>query len=235
MSRTVPTFAERHAAVESVSRLGRWAIGAGLVSAGLVALTYVRASGGALWLGAADESAVRLAVIVMAADTVTRIAAMVLFLTWVYRAVANARALGVPLQWGPIQAVLAHIVPVVNWVLPYYVMKALQRASDPSTLPDAPIFRERPEANYRDGVRELLAPPRWSLPAPILAWCILYDATTVSRLLLLPLGASASRYVGASLGVATCVLCALVVRSVDARQRELCRRLEAAEGARVAA
>jgi hypothetical protein len=232
MSRTVPTFAERHAAVESVRRLARWAIGAGLVSAGLVALTYVRATVDAPWRD--GESGARLGVIVMAADTFARLAAMVLFLTWVYRAVSNARALGVPLRWGPIQAVLAHIVPLINWVLPYYVMKALHRATDPSSLPDAPIFRERTEANYRDGVRELLAPPRWSFPAPVLAWCIAYDATSVSGLLLVPFGASASRYVGAALGIATGVLCALVVRSVDARQGELCRRLEAAEGARVA-
>jgi Domain of unknown function (DUF4328) len=231
MSRTVPTFAERHAAVESVSRLARWAVGVGLVSAGLVALTYAKATGPVPWR---DGAGGPLALTVMGADSVARLAAMVLFLTWVYRAVANARALGVPLRWGPIQAVLAHVVPMVNWVLPYYVMKALYRASDPSTLNDAPIFRERAEANYREGARELLAPPRWRLPAPILAWCILYDVTTLSALLIYPLGASASRYVGASCGMATGVLCALIVRSIDARQRELCRRLEAGEGAGVA-
>jgi Domain of unknown function (DUF4328) len=163
-------------------------------------------------------------------------AAGVLFLRWVHRAVSNAGLLGVPLKWGPGHAVLAYLVPVVSIVLPYYVMQALHRASDPLALGDAPVFRDRVEANYRDGARELLAPPRWTFPAPILAWWILFNARLVSGVIVESVaGAPAGRWVGAFCEVAAGVLCVLVVRSVDSRQRERCRRLDAAEDAAVVA
>ena len=236
MSRTGPTFAERHAAVESVSRLARWAVMARLVVAAVVAVTFISGLGPVLTRAAHHEGGRTLSVVVMVSDAAIHLVAEGLFLTWLYRAVSNARALGLPLKWGPIQAVVAQAVPVISLVLPYYVMTALHRASDPSALHDAPMFRVRAEGGYREGAREALAPPRWHLPAPILAWCILCGATTLSALLISPtLGVAAARYTGALGGIATGVLGALVVRSIDARQRERCRRLEATETVDLAA
>src|SRR5450755_1034269 len=105
MSRTVPTFAERHAAIESVSRLALWAMGARLVSSVVVAATYMSGLGPVLTRDADHEVGRGLAVSVMSADMGLQMVAAGLFLTWVYRAVSNARALGLPLKWGPTQAV----------------------------------------------------------------------------------------------------------------------------------
>jgi hypothetical protein len=231
MSHAVPTFAERHAAVESTSRLAGWAAAAVLVSSVLVPIACWAAMGPELLRYAVPDTRMSAALIVTTSDVVARLVALGLFLTWLYRAVSNARALGVATKWGPLQAVVAQVVPLISLVLPYYVMRELHRASDPSPLHDAPMFRERAEANYREGAREVLAPPRWRLPAPILAWCVLYAATTLSGVVYPLLGAPAARYLGAACGMAAGVLCALIVRSVDARQRERCRRLEASERA----
>jgi hypothetical protein len=110
------------------------------------------------------------------------------------------------------------------------VFKALYRASDPSRLLDAPMFRERTDASYREGSREPLPPPTWILPAPLVAWWILHDAGYLSGIVIRSVGAGvAIGWVAAARDVAAGALCALVVRSIDARQRELCRRLEASE------
>jgi hypothetical protein len=227
---TAPTFAERRKAVEVAGRRARHVVGAVLVSGALNALRrtdalafVVRGAGGRGALGAPAR-------IVVALPHVAQFVAALLFLLWLYRAASNAPALGVPLPWGPGQCVLAFVVPIVSLVLPYYVMKALHRASDPSKLPDAPRFRERADVSYRDGAREPLPPPVWTLPAPILAWWVLFDAVGLSGLLIPSIiGGAAIEWVVACCDVAAAVLCVLVVRSIDARQCELCRRLEASE------
>jgi hypothetical protein len=231
---TAPTFAQRHASVEHASRQARWAVGALLISAGLGALERTDAAAS---LASELGGCVVGGKVVGLAHLLPSIAwavAYFVFLFWVYRAVSNARALGGPLRWGPGQSVAAYLVPVVSLVLPYFVMKALHRASDPSALEDAPIFRERTDASYRAGVRELLASPRWELPAPILAWWILLDAKHLVTFGALT-ASSVVHWVTASCEIAFGVLCALVVQSIDARQRERCRRLEAADPNGVAA
>ena len=232
---TAPTFAQRHASIEHASRRAHWAMGALLVSAAVGAFGRT---------GAADSLASELGgrvggakVIALAHVVIPLIAwavAYVLLLFWVYRAVSNAQALGAPLKWGPGQSVLAYLVPVVSLVLPYFVMKALHRASDPSALEDAPIFRPRPDPSYRAGARELLASPRWELPAPILAWWIHLDAKHLVTFGVLT-ASSVVHWITASCEVLFGVLCVLIVRSIDARQREQCRRIEAAEPRGVAA
>ncbi len=225
---TAPTFAQRHELIERASRQARWAIGALLVSAAVGALArtdaldslaseFGRHVGGANVVAAAHR-----------VPSIAAVAAYVLFLVWVYRAVANAPALGIPLKWGPGLSVLAYLVPIVSLVLPYFVMKALHRASDPSPLEDAPIFRERADPGYREGGRELVASPRWDLPAPLVAWWILFDAKALAAVGALT-ASSVVHSIVASCEIAFGVLCVLVVRSIDARQRERCRRLEAAE------
>lgn len=227
MSGSAPDgFVERRAAVASASRRARWAAGAVLVAAAASAISRSPA-----WPAHGPDAHGNLEGMASFLPQVAWLVAGVLFLMWVHRAVANARLLGVPLKWTPGQAVWAYVIPVASIVLPYYVMRALHRASDPSNLSDAPVFRERGEANYRDGARELLPPPSWSFPAPILAWWILFDARMLSDTLVGPVaGALAARCVGASCEIAAGVLCVLVVRSIDARQRERCRRLDATEG-----
>jgi len=226
-----PTFASRRAGVERGRRRARWAVGAVVVAAGMGAIGRV---GGIGWLlGPAGIRSLGPAIVILAglAPRLSELAAAVLFLVWVHRAVANARALEAPLAWSAGQAVLAYLVPVVSLILPYYVMKSLYRASDPSALSDPPVFRERTDASYRDGARELVAPPLWILPAPILAWWILFDARSLLGWVPIVTGGSGDGWFGASCDVASGALCVLVIRSIDARQRERCRRLEASERA----
>jgi hypothetical protein len=227
--------AARRVAVERASRRARWASVAVLAAAVARAIYDARAKGSGLWLGSGLQTRGGVGAIVGASLQIASLAAGVLFLQWVHRAVSNAGLLGAPLKWSPGHAVLAYVVPVVSIVLPYYVMKALYRASDPLPLGDAPVFRDRVEASYRDGARELLAPPRWISPAPILAWWILFNARLVSGVIAESVaGGPAGRWVAAFSELAAGVLCVLVVRSVDSRQRERCRRLDAAEDAAVA-
>ena len=111
-------------------------------------------------------------------------------------------------------------------------MKALHRASDPSALHDVPVFRDRADAGYREGAREVVAPPRWDLAAPILAWWVIFDAITLSNHFAAP-GEVSTWWAACLLAggrLASGVLCVRVVRSIDARQRERCRRLEATPG-----
>jgi hypothetical protein len=228
MTVTAPTFAERREAVEIAGRRARHVVAAVLVSGVLNALRRTDAL--ACVVGEAGArgvvgAPVRIAV---ALPHAAQLAAAVLFLLWLHRAVSNVQALGVAFPWGPGQCVLAFLIPIVSLVLPYYVMKALHRASDPSKLPDAPTFRERTDVGYRDGAREPLPPPMWTLRAPILAWWVFFDAVGLSGLVIPSIiSGAAIEWVVACGDLAAAVLCALVVRSVDARQRELCRRLEA--------
>jgi Domain of unknown function (DUF4328) len=221
---TALTFAQRRGAVERASRQARWAMGAFLVSAAVDALAGADAAD-----SFASEVRNRVAgariVVAHLAPSIAWGMAYLLFLVWVYRAVSNAPALGGALTWGPGVAVLACVAPVVSLVLPYFVMRALHRASDPSALQDVPIFRERTDPTYREGGRELLASPRWDLPTPLIAWWILLDGKD----LMAGLDLRPPHWVGASCEIAVSVLCVLVVRGIDARQRERCRRLEANE------
>jgi hypothetical protein len=224
MSGTAPSFAPRRSAVDLASRLAR----ASVVAVAAAALVDAAVPSLATWQA---NRATRLGVGICA--LVFWCVASVLFLLWVHRAVSNARCMGGALRWGPGAAVMAYVVPVVSLVLPYYVMKALHRASDPSALHDVPVFRDRAEAGYREGARELVAPPRWDLAAPILAWWVLFDGITLSNHFATA-GEASTWWVASLVGcgrLAAGVLCALVVRSIDARQRERCRRLEASGGA----
>ncbi|HTB79119.1 MAG TPA: DUF4328 domain-containing protein [Polyangiaceae bacterium] len=223
MSETGPSFAQRRAAVRLASLLAR----ASVVAVAAAALVDAAVPSLAAWQA---DRATRLGVGTSA--LVLWSVAAVLFLFWVHRAVSNARRLGGTLRWGPGTAVVAYVVPVVSLVLPYYVMKALHTASDPSALDDVPVFRERADPGYREGARELVAPPRWDLAAPILAWWVLFDAVTLSNRFA-GAGVVSTWWVACPLAcgrLAAGVLCVLVVRSIDARQRERCRRLEAAPG-----
>src|SRR5580704_15681226 len=129
--------ATRRAAVEGASVRARWAIVAVLVAAVVGAISDAGETGRTLALGPVGEGRIAHELTVGAASQFTWVAAGASFLVWLHRAVSNSTLLGVPPKWGPWQAVLAYVVPVVSIVLPYYVMKALLRASDPSALEDA--------------------------------------------------------------------------------------------------
>jgi hypothetical protein len=218
---TTLTSAQRHAAVERAHSLARFAIGAMLVSSVFVAIVRPEAS----WLASIFghwSVLVRLPV---------PLGSCVLFLVWIHRAVSNARALGAQTKWSPRMAVVASIVPVVSLVMQYFVARDLYRASDPSPLKDAPVFRARADAGYREGGRELLSAPRWDHATPILAWCVTEAANALGAPVFARIagGVPFAAWLYAPGEIAVAVLCALVVRSIDARQRERCRRLEATE------
>src|SRR5262249_47005178 len=130
-------------------------------------------------------------------------------------------------KWTPRQAILAWFNPLFTLFQPYQVMKALYGASDPSALADVPAFRDRAAPNYREGVRELLPPQRWDHAAPIAAW---WGAFNLRWIWSIGAGnAPTPAAFGGSMAieVVAAILCVLVIRSVDARQRERYRRLEA--------
>ena len=219
---TTLTSAQRHAAVERAHSLARLAIGAMLVTRVFAAIVRPFATG---W------PVSTLGRWTLFAPLIAWFGASILFLVWLYRAVSNARALGAHTKWSPRMAVAASVVPVVSLVMQYFVARDLYRASDPSSLPDVPMFRERTDAGYREGTRELLPAPRWDHAAPILAWCVTIAANALAaRVLARMVDAWALwAWLYPPGDIAIAVLCALVVRSIDARQRERCRRLEATE------
>jgi heme/copper-type cytochrome/quinol oxidase subunit 2 len=221
---TTLTSAQRHAAVERAHGLARLAIGAMLFTSVFAAIVRPEAS----WLASTFG---HWSVFV---QIPVSLGSCVLFLVWLYRAVSNARALGAQTKWSPGMAVVASVVPVVSLVMQYFVARDLYRASDPSPLQDAPIFRERADAGYREGGRELLPAPRWDYAAPILAWCLIEaaNALTVTVIARIADWVPLAAWLYAPGQIAISVLCALVVRSIDARQRERCRRLEATEATR---
>jgi hypothetical protein len=205
------------AAVETATKRARWAIFAVLAS------TVYRM----VLFALEGPPVIRSASVPYRVSSFLHLVAIVLYLRWLYRAVANTRPLRAPIEWSPLQAALAYFIPIVWFFRPYQVMKALHAGSDPSALPDAPVFRDRPASNYREGVREPLPPPRWKHPAPIAAWWALFSFSWVWSMVARGFGRPAAAGGALALHVATAVLCALVIRSVDARQRERHRRLEA--------
>jgi hypothetical protein len=154
--------------------------------------------------------------------------AVVLFLVWVYRAAANVALLESPIAVRPGEVVVAYFIPILNLFRPYQAMKAIYRGSDPTPLGDLPAFRDRTDPDYRGGAREAIAPPQWAFRAPILGWWLLYVLRPVP--VVVPMaarGMGIAPLLGNVWDVAAAVACVLVIRSVDARQRERCRRLEA--------
>jgi hypothetical protein len=205
------------AAVETASKRARWAIFAVLAS------TVYRVVLSPL----EGPRALQRAPLLHWMSALLGLVAVVLYLRWLYRAVANTRLLGAPIEWTPQQAVVAYFIPIVWFFRPYQVMKALYAGSDPSALHDAPVFRYRSAPNYRDAVREPLPPPRWRHPAPIATWWALYSFGWIWGMVAKGFVRPVAFGGALAMHVATGVLCALVIRSVDARQRERHRRLEA--------
>jgi hypothetical protein len=166
------------------------------------------------------------------ASTLVSVASIVLFAMWLHRAVANTSLLGSPVAWRPAQAVTSFFIPFVGFYRPYRIVTDVYRASDPVRAPDTPSFVSKVGVHYRESAVERVVAPRWRYAAPIGAWWSVYMLKGF-------VGGAVSRIFGDGLTatVATlmtdmtaCALCLLVMRSINARQRELCRRLEAAEG-----
>lgn len=179
------------------------------------------------------EGASSLARTLVAGASLFGAVATVMFLMWVHRTVKNVALLGRPIAWTPSRAVLAYLVPILFWWRPYMAMKAVLAASDPAVLPDVPVYVRREAADYRGGAREAVAPPRWSYVAPVLPWWLLFNLRyAVPNLVAVGLnpGWPIARPLSWALDVAAAVCCALVIHAVNARQRELCRRLDAALG-----
>jgi hypothetical protein len=189
------------------------------------------------------------AAMVSAMSACAWVLAAVLFLRWIHRAVRNASRLGMAIEWSPEQVVASFFIPVLFFFRPYQAVRELLAASDPADLPDLPAYREREDAGYREAAREVVPSPRWRFSAPVLVWWLFYwnvvhiGFSLFTSLLLVigssPLDDSGVRAVLATgsiidvaAKVARGVLCAMVIRGIDARQRERLRRLEAIEAAR---
>lgn len=169
-------------------------------------------------------------IVLSLADAAIHLGAIVLFLVWIHRAATNARLLGATLRYSPWQSVTAYLIPFLNLVRPYQVMIAIHRASDPTRLPDAPRFVKRDLVGYREADRELLPPVRWSYAAPIAAWWAVYMLRGIAvGWIGMVAGPTATAVLGPLAALASGVLAVLVIHSVDARQRELARRLGAQE------
>ena len=218
-------------AVDDATRRARRAVAAlGVCAASglLTTFAFERFAGCGYQPGEDLADAVTPVVVFGGMSTLISVATVVLFLLWLHRAVANARLMGRSTTCSPAEAVGAYFIPVLNFFRPYQAMKELHRASDPTTLGDAPVFRDRDDADYRGGAREVIAPARWAYAAPILGWWLLFALRPVVSTVALPLtGGSAARVVGSVWDIAAAMACVLVIRSVDSRQRERCRRLEA--------
>ena len=102
----------------------------------------------------------------------------VLFLTWLYQARVNVRALGArKLRWRREWTVLSFLIPVLNVVRPYQVIREVWQASDPRSL--EPL-----------GWQRLWVPPlvtRWWLcllvfvSFELLAWTVLLGVDTAGE------------------------------------------------------
>jgi hypothetical protein len=166
------------------------------------------------------------------ASSLTWLAGTVLFLMWLHRAVSNTTLLGSPVSWRPAQAVSSFFIPIIGLFRPYQVVTDVYRASDPSRIADMPSYVPREGAHYRESAVERVATPRWSYPAPIGAWWTLFILRNFVGIAAFPLfGWTGVTLAKAAADIVACGLCLLVMRSINERQRELCRRLDAAEGA----
>jgi hypothetical protein len=228
--------ASRREAVERGSRRGRWAIVAVAVSATSGVLTTFALEQmltGVQRPRGATDALLRLAAF-SGIGSLVSLTAIVLFLMWLHRAAANVALLESTSWVRPGEAVVAYFIPILNFFRPYQAMKEIYRASDPTPLGDVPVFRDRADPDYRGGAREAMAPPAWSFGAPVLGWWLLYTLRGVVNLVAIPAssilgapGIMGVRLLSSAWEIAAAVSCALVIRSVDARQRERCRRLEA--------
>jgi hypothetical protein len=176
------------------------------------------------------------------AGAALRLAAVVLYCQWLYRAHGDVVALGGAAVVRPAAAVQAFFIPVANLYMPYRVVRDLHAASDPSTLHDPPEYKPTAGTQYRSSGLERVVRPGYDLWFPVREWWATYMVIP----LLLGLGgvvlgfasphASAlvtelttAAYGGLQVGSAVLAIC--VVRSIVARQRERLRRLEAIQAA----
>jgi hypothetical protein len=151
---------------------------------------------------------------------------IVAFLTWVRRAARNTRTLGRSLSVTPDGAVATYFVPFVNLVEPCRAMVAIHELSDPMVVAERPIAVRRAVSGYRDAGQDFVAAPRWAYAAPILGWWVAFLARSFPLMWFVQ--GTAAVVATHALDVGAAVLACMVIRSVDARQQELRRRLEAA-------
>jgi hypothetical protein len=80
-------------------------------------------------------------------DTLLFIAATVVFLTWVHRAMANLAPLGsMSTRFSPAMAVWAYIIPFVNFVWGHTVMATIWQESQPPAMTDEGFYAKRSTA-----------------------------------------------------------------------------------------
>jgi hypothetical protein len=160
----------------------------------------------------------------------------VCFLRWVHKVTALTRALGgETLRWTPRQAVLGFIIPFLNFVRPYQVMRDLHAHLAPDAVPAPPMqVRADETTGYRQVELKAPPPPKRLPHAFVGAWwgCfvagkILVDIAPLSHRLGYPATAARSPLfsLAALLEIAATVFTVLMVRAVTARLQERFRRL----------
>jgi len=159
-----------------------------------------------------------------ATQTLLLLATAVAFLMWIYQARKNVRALGVrrptfASEW----AVLAFLVPLVNFFRPYQVVREIWQASDPTNLDPF---------NWRTLPVSPLVPVWWGLvalaaSAALLAWITGFSAgVSLAKLeLTTALAVGACFLTGLAAGAATL----LVTRISDAQEAKYARQLAGEE------
>ncbi len=174
------------------------------------------------------------------------ITAAILYCRWLHRAYADQALLGGrPLRFSPTYAWVSFFVPIVNLWQPYQALRDLYWASDPNRLPDPPRYKPASEVLYRSSAREVVSSPSWRKWCPLRSWWALYmivPLVTRTASFFLPftsLGGSYELNVGLMSGLSvasslcsliSAVLAVQVIRAIQARQRELMRRVEASQG-----
>ncbi len=129
------------------------------------------------------------------------------WLTWAYRVTANARALAHGVWFTPGQAVLVHLIPVVNLVAPWLLLVQVFRASDPRADP-----HRWPEARGGAGVVHAY----WWLGLSATLPSILGAAGRASH--------PALELAGAGGAVASVLLSIVMIKEVTRRQDERYQR-----------
>ncbi len=159
--------------------------------------------------------------------------ALVAFLVWLYRAVANVpRQLrpSRPLPFSPGMAVVYFFIPLGNLFLPYKALSALRDASDPGEVPFTPEVRDNPGAGYREPARQVVAAKPSSLPAAWIAtWCAAWGLTWIGQRSI----DASSRWILLTIigSIVADALSIHVIRSIGRLQTERVRRLDALQRA----
>jgi hypothetical protein len=210
-------------AMRAIGLVGLW--NAVLASRAAFGITAATRAHGMLWMSQVEH--------------LFYLAAIVLYCQWLYRAYDDNRRLGgSPLKLSPGDAVVSFFIPVVGLYRPYQALRDLHGSSDPRALSDPAVPRPQEEVAYRSNARVQMVRD-WNKWFPVRLWWTLYLFPTCASVVLLGVAVAHTDRMFLGIGntmvlvedvsvVFAAGLAVQVVRSIQARQGERLRRLEAA-------